>query len=79
MTTKPERRDERAIKSLWHVMIATVGVYELFDYKPRTKTVRRLRKGLAVGLIAFHVDAAICDALDKPTLFQRILIRLNGN
>jgi hypothetical protein len=78
MTPKAERKDERAIKSLWHVGIATIGIYELFDYKPKTKLVHRLRKGLAIGLVAFHIDAAICDALDRPTLFQRILYRLNG-
>lgn len=62
-----ERSDERAIKSLWHVMIATVGVYELRNHKTKISRV------LACGLIAFHTDAAVCDALDIPTLFQRIL------
>jgi hypothetical protein len=31
---------------------------------------------LACGLIAFHADAAIFDALDKPTTPQRLLQKL---
>lgn len=67
MKCRPEGYRERAVKSLWHVMIATVGVYELRNHKTKVSKV------LACGLIAFHADAAICDALDTPTLFQRIL------
>lgn len=59
---------ERTYKSLWHLAIAAVGVYELCAGK-RT----RLGKALACGLIAFHADAAVCDALDIPTTPQRIL------
>jgi len=72
MISEPESYRERAIKSLWHVMIATVGVYELRNHKTK------FSKFLACGLIAFHADAAICDALDKPTTFQRILHRVSG-
>lgn len=71
MKPEPESYRERAIKSLWHVMIATVGVYELRNHKTK------LSKFLACGLIAFHADAAICDALDVPTTFQRILHRVS--
>jgi hypothetical protein len=60
---------ERAYKSGWHLLIAAVGVYELRNHKTR------LSKVLACGLIAFHVDAAICDALNIPTTLQRMLTR----
>lgn len=73
MTSESEGYRSRAIKSLWHVMIATVGVYELRNHKTKVSKV------LACGLIAFHADAAICDALDTPTLFQRILYRVSGD
>ena len=61
---------ERIYKSAWHLLIAAVGVYELRNHKTR------LSKVLACGLIAFHADAAICDALDKPTTPQRLLQKL---
>jgi hypothetical protein len=60
---------ERAYKSGWHLLIAAVGVYELRNHKTR------LSKVLACGLIAFHVDAAVCDALGIPTTPQRMLTR----
>jgi len=47
MKPQPEGYRERAIKSLWHVMIATVGVYELRNHKTKVS------KFLACGLIAF--------------------------
>ena len=58
---------ERVYKSAWHLLIAAVGVYELRNHKTK------LSKVLACGLIAFHADAAICDALNIPTTPQRIL------
>jgi hypothetical protein len=64
---KGDRVEERVYKSLWHVLIAGVGVYELRNYKTKVS------KALACGLIAFHVDAAIADALDVPPLSRRIL------
>ena len=64
-----EEQVERVYKSLWHAAIAAVGLFEL-----RAKSVPA--KILAVGLIAFHVDAAVCDALGLPTTPQRILRRL---
>ena len=67
MTTKGDRIEERVYKSLWHVMIAGVGIYELKHQKSL------FSKILATGLIAFHVDAAIADALDIPPLARRIL------
>ncbi len=60
---------ERAYKSLWHLAIATVGVYELRNHKSTASKV------LALGLIAFHADAAVCDAIDIPTTPQRIMKR----
>jgi len=67
MGHKGDRIEERVYKSLWHVFIAVVGIYELRNHKTRTSKV------LACGLIAFHVDAAISDALDEPPLTRRIL------
>lgn len=69
-----DRVEERAYKAFWHVLIAAVGVYELRNHKTK------LSKILACGLIAFHLDAAISDALDTTTLSRRILeaIRPNG-
>lgn len=64
---KGDRVEERVYKSLWHVLIAAVGVYELRNHKTRVS------KFLACGLIAFHADAAIADALDVPPLSRRIL------
>ncbi len=62
--------EEKVLKSAWHAMIALVGLYELRSQKSKVSKV------LAYGLIAFHVDAAVCDALDKPTTLQRLLRRL---
>ena len=67
MQKKGDRMEERVYKSLWHVLIAAVGVYELRNHKTK------LSKVLATGLIAFHVDAAIADILDEPPLSRRIL------
>ena len=60
---------ERLYKSTWHTLIAAVGFYELRNHKTK------ISKVLAVGLIAFHMDAAIADALDAPTTAQRLLRR----
>ena len=59
--------EERILKSLWHLGISLIGLYELRNHKTLTSKV------LAVGLIGFHADAALCDWLDKPTTLQRIL------
>ena len=58
---------ERTYKSLWHLAIASIGFYELRNHKTL------LSKVLACGLIAFHADAAICDAIDIPTTPQRFI------
>lgn len=65
---------ERVYKSAWHAMIALVGVYELVRNR---RTV--MSRVLAVGLIAFHVDAAICDGLGIPTTAQRALSKLRAD
>ena len=62
--------EEKVLKSAWHAMIALVGVYELHNHRTKASKI------LACGLIAFHVDAAISDAMDKPTTLQRLLRRL---
>jgi len=65
----PESK-EKALKSAWHAAIATVGVYE---YRHNRSW---LSKVLSVGLVLFHADAAICDAVGKPTTLQRLLAKL---
>jgi len=60
---------ERTYKSLWHLAIACVGVYEWRNHKSTASKV------LALGLIAFHADACVADAIDIPTTPQRILRR----
>lgn len=67
MAIKNDRIEERVYKSLWHVLIAAVGIYEFRTHKTKVSKV------LSGGLIAFHVDAAIADALDVPPLTRRIL------
>src|ERR1035437_6999249 len=64
------RTEEKILKSAWHALIALVGLYELRNQKSKASKV------LACGLIAFHADAAVCDALDKPTTLQRWVRRL---
>ena len=67
MKTQKERLHERGLKSAWHAAIAAVGAYEYRHSKGW------LAKTLAIGLIAFHIDAAFCDAIGKPTTLQRML------
>jgi len=67
MAHKGDRVEERVYKSLWHVLIAGVGIYEWRHNKSK------ISKALSAGLIAFHIDAAIADALDVPPLSRRIL------
>jgi len=62
-----DRVEERVYKSLWHILIAGVGVYELRNHKTK------FSKVLATGLIAFHVDGAISDIMDTKPLSQRVL------
>ena len=61
------RMEERAYKSLWHLIGVAIGIYEFRNHKST------MAKVIAVGLIAFHADAAISDALDTPPLSRRIL------
>ena len=63
---------EKFYKSAWHLLIALVGAYELRESKTK------FSKILSVGLIAFHADAAICDAMGKPTLAQRFFRTLKS-
>lgn len=67
MSPKQDRIEERVYKSLWHVGIAAVGIYEYRHHKSL------FSKILSAGLIAFHIDAAIADAVDVPPLSRRIL------
>ena len=63
-------QDERVLKSLWHGAIVLMGLYEFRTHK----TV--VSKVLSVGLMCFHLDATICDWLDRPTTVQRLLGKL---
>ena len=63
---KPEHV-EKLYKGGWHAMIAMVGLYEYKTHKSL------LSKILAIGLIAFHTDAAVCDCLGISTTPQRVL------
>jgi len=65
--TKSDRIEERLYKSFWHLLIAGVGIYELRTHKTKAA------KFLAYGLIAFHIDAAVADALDTVPMSRRIL------
>jgi hypothetical protein len=64
---KEARMEERVYQSLWHLLIAGVGVYEIRNHKTR------FSKVLACGLIAFHADGAVADMLDTAPLSRRIL------
>lgn len=63
---------ERVYKSLWHVALAGIGLYEYNVHKTKAARV------LAAGMIAFHVDAALADAFDRKPLSRRILERAIG-
>ena len=65
-----EQAIEKVYKAAWHALIAAMGFYELRNHKTK------MSKVLAVGLIAFHVDACISDAMDVPTTAQRLLRNL---
>jgi hypothetical protein len=66
MFTKHEQI-EKLYKAGWHAAIAGVGIYEYRVHKTW------LGKVLAVGLIAFHTDAAVCDWKGIPTTPQRVI------
>lgn len=63
---------ERVYKSLWHVALMCVGIYEYRNHKTK------VAKVLAAGMIAFHADAAVADALDQKPLSRRILEGVTG-
>jgi hypothetical protein len=69
---------ELILKSLWHAGLAGVGIYELLNPKPKSRVFRIVKGALTVGLIAFHIDAARCDIVDKPTVLQSLLYKLGG-
>jgi hypothetical protein len=62
---------ERVYTCVWHIGLAALGLYE---YRRTHRTV--LGKVLALGMTAFHVDAAISDALDTPCLTRQMLEKL---
>lgn len=67
-----KQMEERTLKSAWHLLIAATGC---FEFKVHKSVVSKV---LAVGLVAFHLDAAVFDWLDKPTTLQRILRKLRS-
>ncbi len=67
-----DRIEERAYKSLWHLALMTIGIYEFNVH--RTKAA----KILAAGMIAFHADACIADALDIKSLSRVLLEKATG-
>ena len=58
---------ERVYKSLWHVALMCIGIYEFRTHKTTAAKV------LATGMIAFHADAAFADALNTKCFSRRIL------
>lgn len=60
---------ERTYMSLWHLALMGIGIYEYKVHKSR------LSKVLAVGMILFHADAAISDAIDAPMCLSRYLLQ----
>jgi len=58
---------EKVYKAGWHACIAMAGLYE---YKTHKSLISKI---LAVGLIIFHTDAAICDWRGIPTTPQRFI------
>ena len=65
-----EETIEKVYKSAWHLLIAATGCFELATSKTLFKRI------LSIGLVGFHLDSALCDALGVPTTPQRLLRRL---
>lgn len=63
---------ERTYMSLWHLALMTIGVYEFSTHK------NRVAKFLACGMILFHADATIADALDRKSLSRILLEKAIG-
>jgi hypothetical protein len=59
---------ERTYMSLWHVGLMGIGIFEYKTHKSF------LAKILAGGMILFHADAAISDALDTDKCLSRFLL-----
>ena len=62
---------ERVYMCAWHIGLAALGLYE---YRRTHRTV--LGKAMALGMVLFHCDAAIADAMDTPCLTRRVLEKL---
>ena len=65
---RPRPVHERTYMSLWHLGLLGIGIYEYKTHKSW------LGKVLAGGMILFHADAAIGDALDTPKCLSRYLL-----
>lgn len=67
-----DRFEERIYKSIWHVALFGVGLFEYSHLKTK------LGKALAIGMMAFHIDAAYADASDRKSLSRVLLERVTG-
>jgi len=65
---RPRPIPERTYMSLWHLGLLGIGIFEYKTHKSR------LAKILAGGMILFHADAAISDALDTDKCLSRFLL-----
>jgi hypothetical protein len=61
---------ERGYKAAWHGLIGLTGLWET----QRSRTL--LGKILAWGIVAFHLDAMLADAMGVDTTPQRLLKKL---
>jgi hypothetical protein len=64
---RKDLQTERAYKSVWHLAMFSVGIYEL-KYRKSA-----LGKVLGAGMALFHLDACIADAMDVPPLSRSLL------
>lgn len=63
---------ERTYKSIWHIAMFCVGLYELTQHKSK------IGKVLGAGMAAFHIDAAIADAFDAKPLSRVLIEKATG-
>jgi hypothetical protein len=65
-----DRTEERVYKSLWHGALFVIGIYEFRTHRTR------LAKLLAAGMILFHLDAMVTDALNCKPVSRQILEKI---
>jgi hypothetical protein len=57
-------------KAGWHLMLCVIGIYEFRTHRTR------LAKVLAAGMILFHIDAFVTDALNTKPISRQILEKI---